>query len=45
MADFAAHDPERMIVSYQIPIHDIEGAVEEVKWVAAHGGKSLQLPV
>lgn len=45
MSDFASIAPDRMIVSYQIPIHDIEGAVREVEWVAAQGGKSLQLPV
>ncbi len=45
MSDFSEVDPSRMIVSYQIPIHDIEGAVQEVRWVAAAGGKSLQLPV
>jgi predicted TIM-barrel fold metal-dependent hydrolase len=32
-------------VSYQIPIHDIDIAVNEVKWAAANGCKSLQLPV
>jgi predicted TIM-barrel fold metal-dependent hydrolase len=45
MSDFSTVDPQRMIVSYQIPIHDIEGAIAEVKWVASQGGKSLQLPV
>ena len=33
------------MVSHQIPIHDIDFAVEEVKRVAALGAKSLQLPV
>lgn len=45
MSDFASIAPKRFIASYQIPIHDIEGAVQEVKWVAKQGGKSLQLPV
>ncbi len=45
MSDFASVDPKRMIVSFQIPIHDIDGAIREVKWVAEQGGKSLQLPV
>lgn len=45
MSDFSQADPARMIVSYQIPIHDIDAAVAEVKWVASQGGKSLQLPV
>src|SRR5439155_2020738 len=45
LGEFASADPSRLVVSYQIPIHDIDAAVEEVQWVAAHGGKSLQLPV
>ena len=43
--DFGSVDPKRLVVSYQIPIHDIDFAVAEVKRVAANGGKSLQLPV
>ena len=42
---FAAVDPKRLIVSYQIPIHDIDVAVAEVRRVAGLGAKSLQLPV
>ena len=42
---FGEADPSRLVVSYQIPIHDIDVAVEEVHRVAALGGKSLQLPV
>ena len=45
LGDFAAADPKRLIVSYQIPIHDIEAAVAEVQWAASVGCKSLQLPV
>ena len=45
LADFASADPARLLVSYQIPIHDIDFAVSEVRRVAAIGGKSLQLPV
>ena len=45
MSNFSSVDPDRMIVSYQIPIHDVKGAVQEVEWVASQGGKSLQLPV
>jgi predicted TIM-barrel fold metal-dependent hydrolase len=45
LAEFASADPKRLIVSYQIPIHDIEAAVKEVRWAAAEGCKSLQLPV
>src|SRR5262245_6712413 len=32
LGDFAANDPARLIVSYQIPIHDIDAAVAEVEW-------------
>jgi predicted TIM-barrel fold metal-dependent hydrolase len=45
LGEFASADPSRLIVSYQIPIHDIDAAVAEVQWVASQGGKSLQLPV
>lgn len=45
LAMFAAADPARLVISYQIPIHDVGVAVEEVHRVAAMGGKSLQLPV
>jgi predicted TIM-barrel fold metal-dependent hydrolase len=45
LADFAQVDPKRLIVSYQIPIHDIDLAVAEVERVIGLGGKSLQLPV
>jgi predicted TIM-barrel fold metal-dependent hydrolase len=43
--DFASVEPKRLVVSYQIPIHDIDAAVAEVQRVAALGAKSLQLPV
>jgi len=43
--DFGSVDPKRLVVSYQIPIHDIDFAVAEVKRVVANGAKSLQLPV
>ncbi|MDA8044491.1 MAG: amidohydrolase family protein [Actinomycetota bacterium] len=45
LAAWTEADPGRLIVSYQIPIHDIGAAVDEVRWVAESGGKSLQLPV
>jgi predicted TIM-barrel fold metal-dependent hydrolase len=45
MHAFAQVDPKRLVVSYQIPIHDIDLAVSEVQRVAALGAKSLQLPV
>ena len=43
--DFAAADPARLVVNYQVPIHDIDVAIGEVQRIAAAGGKSLQLPV
>lgn len=45
MAEFGSEDPERLIVSYQIPIHDIDFAVAEVQRVVSAGARSLQLPV
>jgi predicted TIM-barrel fold metal-dependent hydrolase len=45
LSEFASVDPKRLIVSYQIPIHDIEAAVAEVHLAASEGCKSLQLPV
>jgi predicted TIM-barrel fold metal-dependent hydrolase len=42
---FAEPDTKRLVVSYQIPIHDIDIAIAEVKRVVALGAKSLQLPV
>jgi predicted TIM-barrel fold metal-dependent hydrolase len=43
--EFAEPDPKRLIVSYQIPIHDIDIAVDEVRRVVGMNAKSLQLPV
>lgn len=45
LVEFASADPRRLVVSYQIPIHDIDQAVAEVRRVAALGGRSLQIPV
>lgn len=45
LQDFAATDPKRLVLSYQIPIHDIHDAVAEVKRVIGIGAHSLQLPV
>jgi predicted TIM-barrel fold metal-dependent hydrolase len=42
---FASADPKRLVVSYQIPIHDIDLAVAEVRRVVELGAKSLQIPV
>ena len=45
LSAFAGADPKRLVVSYQLPIHDIPAAVKEVQRIADMGGKSLQLPV
>lgn len=45
LQEFAAADPSRLVVNYQVPIHDIDLAVAEIERVAALGGKSLQIPV
>lgn len=45
LAAFAEPDPKRLIVSYQIPIYDIDVAVAELGRVLAMNAKSLQLPV
>ena len=45
LTEFASADPSRLIVSYQLPLHDVQAAVDEVHRVASIGGKSLQLPV
>jgi predicted TIM-barrel fold metal-dependent hydrolase len=45
LAAFASVDPNRLVVSYQVPIHDVDMAVSEVRWAKTNGCKSLQLPV
>lgn len=45
LLDFGSVDPRRLVVTAQVPIHDIDFAIEEVQRVAAAGCKSLQLPV
>src|ERR1700730_15894546 len=44
LSDFAAHDPNRLAVSYQVPIIDISYAVAEVERLAALGARSVHLP-
>jgi uncharacterized protein len=44
LSDFAAVDPDRLAVSYQVPIIDIDYAVEEVLRLAALGARSVHLP-
>jgi predicted TIM-barrel fold metal-dependent hydrolase len=45
LTQYASADPDRLVVSYQIPIHDIDAAVAEVQRVVASGGRSVQIPV
>ena len=44
LADFASHDPDRLAVSYQVPIIDIPYAVAEVERLAGLGARSVHLP-
>jgi predicted TIM-barrel fold metal-dependent hydrolase len=44
LTEFAAHDPKRLVVSYQVPIIDMEYAVKEVQRLAALGARSVHLP-
>jgi predicted TIM-barrel fold metal-dependent hydrolase len=44
LADFASHDPDRLAVSYQVPIIDVPYAVAEVQRLAALGARSVHLP-
>ena len=44
LADFASVNPDRLLVSYQLPIIDIGHAVDEVHRLAAVGARSVQLP-
>jgi predicted TIM-barrel fold metal-dependent hydrolase len=45
LTDWASPAPDRLLINYQIPVHDIEAAVDEVRRAAEEGCKSLQLPV
>ena len=42
---FSEPDPKRLVVSYQIPIYDIDVAIAELERVLALNAKSLQMPV
>ena len=44
LSDFCAVDPGRLVASYQLPIIDIDHAVEEVHRLVALGARSVQLP-
>jgi predicted TIM-barrel fold metal-dependent hydrolase len=44
LVDFASADRRRLLVSYQIPLIDIDYAVKEVERLARQGARSVQLP-
>ncbi len=44
LAEFASHDPDRLAVSYQVPVIDIPYAVSEVERLAGLGARSVHLP-
>jgi predicted TIM-barrel fold metal-dependent hydrolase len=44
LAEFASTDPDRLVVSYQVPIIDVDHAVAEVLRLAALGARSVHLP-
>jgi predicted TIM-barrel fold metal-dependent hydrolase len=44
LVDFASHDPKRLLLSYQVPIIDIDYAVKEVERLAGLGARSVHLP-
>jgi predicted TIM-barrel fold metal-dependent hydrolase len=44
LADFAAPDPERLLGVMQIPIWDVDAAVQEVTWGRGAGLRGVNLP-
>jgi uncharacterized protein len=44
LVDFASHDPKRLVLSYQVPIIDVDYAVKEVERLAGLGARSVHLP-
>jgi predicted TIM-barrel fold metal-dependent hydrolase len=44
LSEFASVDPNRLAVSYQVPIIDVDYAVSEVLRLAALGARSVHLP-
>ena len=42
--DFASVDPKRILISYQLPLIDIDYAVSEIHRLAALGARSIQIP-
>ena len=44
MSEFASVDPDRLAVSYQVPVNDVPFAVSEVERLAGLGARSVHLP-
>lgn len=44
MADFASVAPDRLLCAYQLPLYDIDFAVEEVDRLAKKGARGVQIP-
>jgi predicted TIM-barrel fold metal-dependent hydrolase len=44
LVEFASANPRRLLVSYQIPLIEIDYAVAEVERLAREGARSIQLP-
>ncbi len=44
LADFCSSAPERLIGLAHIPLWDLDTAVDEVRWAAAHGLRAVNFP-
>ena len=44
LRDFASVDPQRILISYQLPLIEIDYAASEVQRLAALGARSIQIP-
>jgi len=44
LLEFASVDPKRILITYQLPLIDIDFAVQEIHRVAKMGARSIQIP-
>jgi predicted TIM-barrel fold metal-dependent hydrolase len=44
MLDFASVDPNRFVPAYQVPLIDIDFALQQVKTLAAEGARAIHIP-
>ena len=44
MLDFASADAARLVPAYQVPLMDIEFAVEQIEGLAAEGARAIHIP-